>query len=245
MTSAARPTGSGRPRRGRTAIIVAAVVAAAVVIVAVAAGGAAHATAKPSRAVSETAGPVAAVDFRGVPGQVTVTATRGRQVRLTGDLDWKSHARAATETARTVGGVLYLTSRCAAGSPCTENYRLTVPAHTAVVLDQTSGHVVVSGLDSALRITATHQHQRDRPALAVADRRAQVGPPRGLVRGRPAAGAPHDDVRAGHDPPAGRRPLPGEHAGHLGLRQGRHAAVGHLIPARHARLISSELELLP
>jgi hypothetical protein len=53
--------------------------------------------------------------------------------------------------AQATGGVLYLTSRCAAGSPCTENYRLTVPAHTAVVLDQTSGHVVVSGLDAALR----------------------------------------------------------------------------------------------
>jgi hypothetical protein len=145
-----------RPRRGRTAIVVAAVVAVAVVIVvaAVTAGGAARAAAKPSRAVSETAGPVGTVDFRGVPGQVTITAAHGGQVRLTGDLNWKSHARAATETARTTDGVLYLTSRCAAGSPCTENYRLAVPAHTAVVLDQTSGHVVVSGLDAALRITA-------------------------------------------------------------------------------------------
>ncbi len=89
-----------------------------------------------------------------MPGQLTVTATSGSQVRLTGDLNWKSHAPAATQTARTGGDVLYLTSRCAAGSPCTENYRLAVPAHTAVVLDQASGHVAVSGLDAALRITA-------------------------------------------------------------------------------------------
>ena len=148
--------GPPRARHGRTAIVVAAVVAVAVVIVVVAvtAGGAARAAAKPSRAVSETAGPVSTVDFRGVPGQLTITATSASQVRLTGDLNWKNHARAATETARTDGGVLYLTSRCAAGSPCTENYRLTVPAHTAVVLNQTSGHVAVSGLDAALRITA-------------------------------------------------------------------------------------------
>ncbi len=46
--------------------------------------------------------------------------------------------------ARTDSGVLYLASRCAAGSPCTENYRLAVPARTAVVLNQTSGHVAVS-----------------------------------------------------------------------------------------------------
>ena len=62
------PAGPDRDRRGG-AVVVAAVVAAAVVIVAVAAGGAAHATAKPSRAVSETAGPVDRVDFRGVPAR--------------------------------------------------------------------------------------------------------------------------------------------------------------------------------
>ena len=162
MTSHAQhggPVPAGGPRRaphGRTAIVVAAVVAVAVVIVVavVTAGGAARAAAKPSRAVAETAGRVGTVDFRGVPGQLTITATSAGQVRLTGDLNWKNHARPGTETTRADGGVLYLTSRCAAGSPCTENYRLAVPAHTAVVLNQTSGHVAVSGLDAALRITA-------------------------------------------------------------------------------------------
>ena len=89
--------GPPRARHGRTAIVVAAVVAVAVVIVVVAvtAGGAARAAAKPSRAVSETAGPVSTVDFRGVPGQLTITATSAGQVRLTGDLNWKNHAPAA------------------------------------------------------------------------------------------------------------------------------------------------------
>jgi hypothetical protein len=57
--------------------------------------------------------------------------------------------------------VLSLTSRCAAGSPCTENYRLTVPAHTAVVLDQTSGHVVVSGLDAAHLLGPVTRKEQD------------------------------------------------------------------------------------
>jgi hypothetical protein len=248
MTSAAQPTGSGRPRRGRTAVAVAAVVAVAliIVIVAVVAGGAARAAAKPSRAVSETAGPVAAVDFRGVPGRVTVTATGGRQVRLTGDLNWKSHARAATETARTAGRVLYLTSRCAAGSPCTENYRLTVPAHTAVVLGQTSGHVMVSGLDAALRITAEGTSISATglrsPSLTATLRSAHLGVS--------FADAPHQ-VRLTmtsaqatiHLPAAGR---------YLVSTQVRWGYVKVGVPqsatsSRHvtARLTSSELELLP
>jgi hypothetical protein len=149
------PAGSLRARYGRTAIIVAAVVAVAVVIVAVAvAAGAAGAAAGPSRAVSETAGSIRTVDFQGVPGQLTVTATPGDQVQLTGHLTWKSHHRAGTASARTSNGVLHLVSRCATGSPCSENFRLAVPAHTAVVLTQPSGHIVVSGLDAALQITA-------------------------------------------------------------------------------------------
>ena len=246
MTSAAQPTGSGRPWRGRTAIVVAAVVAVAAVIVAAAAGGAARAAAKPSRAVSETAGPVAAVDFRGVPGQLTVTATRGRQVRLTGDLNWKSHARAATETARTAGGVLYLTSRCAAGSPCTENYRLTVPAHTAVVVDQTSGHVVVSGLDAALRITAEGTSISATglrsPSLAAVLRSAHLGVS--------FAGAPRQ-VRLTMTSAQATIHLPAA-VRYLVSTQVRWGYVKVGVPqsatsSRHvtARLISSELELLP
>jgi len=165
MTSDAEASGPGPPpgpagrplraRYGRTAIIVAAVVAVAVVIVAIAvAAGGAQATGGPSDTVSETAGSIRTVDFQGVPGQLIVTTTPGDQVRLTGRLAWRNHHRAGTASARASDGVLYLVSRCATGSPCTENYRLAVPAHTAVTLTQPSGHVVVSGLDAALRITA-------------------------------------------------------------------------------------------
>lgn len=133
-----------------------AVVAVLIMALAVTRGGAASAVSNgPNRAVSVAAGPVATVDFQSVPGQLTIVGSSGSQVRLTGHLDWHSHAAAATETARTAGNVLYLTARCARRSPCTENYRLTVPAHTAVILDQPSGQVIVSGLDSALRVTAT------------------------------------------------------------------------------------------
>lgn len=44
--------------------------------------------------------------------------------------------------------------RCAPGSPCTANLRLTVPPGTAIVLHQPAGHVVLAGLAGALRITA-------------------------------------------------------------------------------------------
>jgi hypothetical protein len=132
------------------------VVAVLIVALTVTQGGAALAGSNgPARAVSVAAGPVATVDFQGVPGQLTIVGSSGSQVQLTGHLDWHSHTAAATENARTGGNVLHLTARCARWSPCTENYRLTVPAHTSVILDQPSGHVTVSGLDSALRVTAT------------------------------------------------------------------------------------------
>jgi len=164
MASSAAAGGPGPARSSwwsahrSTAVIVAIVAVVAVLIVALAVtqGGAASAGSNgPTRAVSVAAGPVATVDFQGVPGQLTLVGSSGSQVQLTGQLDWHSHAAAATETARTAGNVLHLTARCARRSPCTENYRLTVPAHTSVVLDQPSGHVTVSGLDSALRVTAT------------------------------------------------------------------------------------------
>jgi hypothetical protein len=172
-------TSDGRDHR--TALIVAAVVAAAVVIVAVAvvAGGAARATAGPFQTVSETAGSIRTVDFQGVPGKLTVTTTPGDQVQLTGRLAWRDHHRAGTASARTSNGVLHLVSRCATGSPCTENYRLAVPAHTAVVLAQPSGQVVVSGLDAALRITAESASIRATglrsPSLTATLRSAHLG----------------------------------------------------------------------
>jgi Toastrack DUF4097 len=105
------------------------------------------------RGVSVTAGPVHTVDLQGVPGQISVQGTAGDQVRLTGTLRWAGQPPSGRESTDVVASVLHLSYRCAAGSPCTEDYRLYVPDHTAVVLDQSSGHVTVTGLAQALRIT--------------------------------------------------------------------------------------------
>jgi hypothetical protein len=167
MASSAAAGGPGPARSSwwsahrSTAVIVAIVAVVAVLIVALAVtqGGAASAGSNgPTRAVSVAAGPVATVDFQGVPGQLTLVGSSGSQVQLTGQLDWHSHAAAATETARTAGNVLHLTARCARRSPCTENYRLTVPAHTSVVL-ATSADISATGLRSPsldATITSTH-----------------------------------------------------------------------------------------
>jgi putative adhesin len=79
-------------------------------------------------------------------------------VRLTVQLHWSGHAPAASvRTGRTTAGaarVLHLDYVCAASSPCTEDYRLSVPARTAVAVSQPSGHVTISGLNAPLRISA-------------------------------------------------------------------------------------------
>jgi hypothetical protein len=76
------------------------------------------------------------------------------QVRLTGQLDWTRHAPVVVDRRTDGGRVLSLSYRCAAASPCTGTFRLVVPRHTAVVLRQPSGHVIMSGLAGPLRITA-------------------------------------------------------------------------------------------
>jgi hypothetical protein len=137
---------------GAVAVVV---VAAVLVVVAsvYAAGGGAAGPGGTTRAVSVTEGPVGTVDLQGVPGQVSIVAVNGGRVRLTGQLHWTGHApHAAAWVGR--GHVLWLSYRCAAASPCTEDYRLVVPRRTAVVLRQPSGHVLISGLAGALRITA-------------------------------------------------------------------------------------------
>src|SRR6202012_6259453 len=83
------------------------------------------------------------------------------QIRLTGQLHWSGHApyasvRAGTPARATAAGrTLHLDYVCATGSPCTEDYLLSVPARTAVVLSQPSGHVIIAGLSAPLRITAS------------------------------------------------------------------------------------------
>jgi hypothetical protein len=146
--------GDHRPLRRNVAI--AALVVAVMVVAALvtAARDSAAGRSATSRAVSVTAAPAATVDFQGTPGLVRIVAADTGQVRLTGQLDWKRHAPVVVDRRTDHGHVLTLSYRCAASSPCTGTYRLVVPRHTAIVLRQPSGHVIVSGLAGSLRITA-------------------------------------------------------------------------------------------
>jgi hypothetical protein len=110
-----------------------------------------------SRQISVSAGSVRTVYLQGVPGQLTVAGSTGATVTLTGKLRWNGARPAlAHSTMDPAAHVLRLSYRCAAGSPCTENYRLTVPARTAVILSQPSGQVQLDGLAGPLRITAAN-----------------------------------------------------------------------------------------
>jgi hypothetical protein len=133
-------------------------------IVTIAATRSAGGTGSPpgTRAVSVTTGPAGTVDLESVPGQLTITGSATGQIRLTGQLHWSGHApyasaRTSTATAAPASAArrtLHLDYVCATGSPCTEDYRLSLPAGTAVVLSQPSGHVIVNGLAGPLTITA-------------------------------------------------------------------------------------------
>jgi len=157
-----RPGRGLRARRRTTVVLVAAALAVVALIVVVAAtqgsGGTGSGPAPGTRSVSVTAARVGVVDVEGVPGQLTITGSGTSQVRLTGQLHWSGHAPAASvrTDSRTAGSAraLHLDYVCADNSPCTEDYRLSVPAHTTVVLSQPSGHVIISGLRAPLRISA-------------------------------------------------------------------------------------------
>lgn len=132
------------------AVALLAVTAAVAFSVAVSGGG--HGTGGPGT-VSVTAGSVRTVELQAVPGQLTIVGAATSRVTLTGRLDWRGHAPLGTK--RLVNSqLLRLSYRCATSSPCNAKWRLVVPRHTAVVLSQPSGHVVVSGLAGPLRITA-------------------------------------------------------------------------------------------
>jgi Toastrack DUF4097 len=129
-----------------------AVAGVTIAAVATAGGGSGHHPAG-TRTVSVTEAPVGTVDLQAVPGQLTIVGAATNQIRLTGVLDWRRHAPAAT--ARRVNAhLLRLSYRCAANSPCTAHWRLVVPRHTAIVISQPSGHLVLAGLAGPLRITA-------------------------------------------------------------------------------------------
>jgi hypothetical protein len=158
------------PRRPTVILAAAGLVVVALIVVVVATrstGGTGPPGAVPApgtRAVSVTTGPAGTVDLEGVPGQLIITTATTGQIRLTGQLHWSGRAPLASvrtssaspgpEHPGPAGRTLHLDYMCAAGSPCTEDYRLSVPASTAVVLSQPSGHVTLSGLAAPVRITA-------------------------------------------------------------------------------------------
>jgi hypothetical protein len=107
-----------------------------------------------SHVISVVSGPAATVELSAAPGQVTIVGSATGLVRLTGQLHWTGHAPIAATRLNRVAGVLQLSYRCAAASPCSGSYLLVVPWRTAVVLRQPSGHVVISDLAGPLRITA-------------------------------------------------------------------------------------------
>jgi hypothetical protein len=133
-------------------LAVAVAVVGVTIAVAATAGGSGHHT-PGTRPLSVTEPAVATVDLQAVPGQLTIVGAATNQIRLTGVLDWKRHAPAATAR-RVNANLLRLSYRCAANSPCTADWRLVVPRHTAIVLSQPSGHLVLAGLAGPLRITA-------------------------------------------------------------------------------------------
>jgi hypothetical protein len=159
VTSAPRPA---RSRRRAAALVLGAVacVAVAATVAAAAGGGlAARGTRSgsgTSHAISVITGPAATVELQAAPGQVTIVGSDTGVVTLTGKMNWAGRAPVGTARLDRIAGVLRLSYRCAAASPCTGNYRLAVPWRTAVVLREPSGHVVISGLAGPLRITARH-----------------------------------------------------------------------------------------
>jgi hypothetical protein len=104
--------------------------------------------------VSVVAGPAATVELQAAQGQLTIVGSATGLVTLTGELHWTGHAPIASTRLNRVAGILRLSYRCAAASPCGGNYRLVVPRRTAVVVHEPSGHVIITGLAGPLRITA-------------------------------------------------------------------------------------------
>jgi hypothetical protein len=169
----APPTAATNPRRWwrghRTAVLAAAVVlvlmaAPAVVLASHAShvrhpGQAGPQRPRTSQQISVSASPVRTVYLQDVPGILTVVGSSGSTVRLTGKLRWTGRRvpRVRTTVDR-AAHLLRLSYRCAAASPCTENYRLVVPGDTAVILSQPSGQVLLDGLAGPLRITAANVH---------------------------------------------------------------------------------------
>jgi hypothetical protein len=141
-----------RRPQGVFAVVIAVAVIATIIVVA--ASGGHGGSGGSTSGVSVSAGSVNQVDLQAVPGQLTIVGAATGRVTLNGHLAWNGHAQPSSTTRMVSPHTLRLVYRCAAGSPCTAHWRLVVPRHTAVVLSQPSGHISVSGLGGALRITA-------------------------------------------------------------------------------------------
>jgi hypothetical protein len=107
-----------------------------------------------TRAVSVAADSVRTVDLQGPPGQLTIVAAQTSRVTLSGPVHWTGRHPVVVTGPRLADGVLHLSYRCAAHSPCTGRLRLVVPRQCGIVLRQPSGHVIVTGLAGPLRISA-------------------------------------------------------------------------------------------
>jgi hypothetical protein len=107
-----------------------------------------------TQAVSVHAESIRTVVVQDVPGQLTITGVPGSPVTMTGQLHWTGRSAAVAVQPRPADHLLRLVYRCAAGSPCTGDLRLSVPPRTAIVLHQPSGHVVLAGLAGSVRISA-------------------------------------------------------------------------------------------
>jgi hypothetical protein len=142
-----------RRPQGVFAVVIAVAVIATIIVVA--ASGGPGGSGGNTSGVSVSAGSVNRVDLQAVPGQLTIVGAATGRVTLNGKLAWNGHAQPSATTRMVSPHTLRLVYRCAAGSPCTAHWRLVVPRHTAVALSQPSGHIIVSGLDGALQITAT------------------------------------------------------------------------------------------
>jgi hypothetical protein len=199
-----------------------------------------------SHPISFITGPAATVDLRAAPGQVTIVGSATGVVTLTGKMQWTGRAPIATARLDRIAGVLRLSYRCAAVSPCTGNYRLVVPWRTAIALREPSGHVVISGLDGPLRITARHV---DISATGLRSPSLRAAIASGHMSASFASAPRHVAVALTSAQATLRLPTSAAYAiseqvtagyVHAGIPQ--HASAAHSI---EVRIDSGELELLP
>jgi hypothetical protein len=169
MVTAPRPRRRGRYAVTAVAVAVAAVAFAAGVLVATEGTEVPSTPAKPAadpgsttgagsgtRAIKIAVGQAGTVELQGVPGQLSIAGSSTGRVMLTGQLQWTGRAPVVVTRLDRAASVLLVSVQCATASPCTQNLVLSVPADTAAIVRQPSGHVVLTGLAGPLSITAAH-----------------------------------------------------------------------------------------